>query len=245
MNKKTANILIPYDMTETKQIFITYKHSDAIADKINAVTNGLKANGIQYSIDRDDLRYRENIREYEEEIGRASKVIIFVIPEYLESPHCMYELIGIIRNKNLVKRVFPLVDTGKYERNSLGLQKLKDFWCKEKERRDEIFRRGYSPLLARELKDIIEFVQYLDEFWQYICDVNTGNIDELTADNAAKLVEAIKADISLTDESASQCRTTDSPINNDLDVPMTNIVNQTGERAIYIGENHGNITIGR
>lgn len=229
-----------------KTVYISYSHhANRTKDYIEAIKTGLTKKDIDYSIDVIDLKYRDNIREYEEEIGRSSKCIVIITPEYLESPHCMYELTQIFANKNVENRIFPLVDTGKYTRNSTGLKMLRDFWMEE---RNKTLQNAATPshYTSAELHMIDIFLHRLDDIWEYLHDIDSGNIEELTQNNAEKLVSEIRQD--LENETPKMALATPK-LNTgglsgiDRDVPFQQTVNQNGNNPINIGVANGPITI--
>ena len=79
------------------KIHISYKHDDNYNSAIDAIKKGLDNNGIAYTIDVDGIKYRDSIEEYEKEIGQANRVIMFVIPSYLKSLDCMFEMTQIFK----------------------------------------------------------------------------------------------------------------------------------------------------
>lgn len=228
-----------------KPIFISYKHTERGTEYVRLIQAGLNKENLNYSIDVKDLQYRNNIREYEELIGKSSRCIVIITPEYLESPHCMYELTQIQKHGNIESRVFPLVDTGKYTRDSAGLNLLKRFWD---DKRNETYKNASSPspFTTNELNDIDTVINKLDDLWRYLHDIDTGNIDELTENNAEKLISEICQDIeeemSLTPDKDLNLDTVGlSKINSDA--PIQQNVNQYGNNPINIGTLHGNINI--
>ena len=115
-----------------KIVYVSYKHNEATDSRIQAIINGLVTNHINYSIDKEHVGYRDSIRKYEEEIGQGARIIVVITDDYLESPHCMYELTQIWKNKNVKERVFPIIDIEKYPRDSEGLLKSKAYWTNER-----------------------------------------------------------------------------------------------------------------
>ena len=64
---------------------------------MEAIKRGLEKNGIYYSIDVQDIKYRDDIVAYEKEIGSADKVIMFITATYLKSIDCMFEMTEIFK----------------------------------------------------------------------------------------------------------------------------------------------------
>lgn len=229
-----------------KTVYISYSHHAKDIDKyIKAIELGLTEAGIDYSIDFKNLLYRDNIKEYEEEIGKGFRCIAIITPEYLESPHCMYELAQIFENENVRERMFPLVDTGKYTRDTSGLSLLKEFWDTE---RNKTYEKAVSPspFTAGELKTTDDIYHKLDSIWDYLRYTNSENIDELTQNKAEKLVSAIKKSFENEDTQKILEKSnlkTEGLSNIDRDVPFQQNVNQNGPNPITIGIANAPITI--
>lgn len=225
----------------SKKVYVSYMHNEATDSHINAIINGLQANHIDYSIDKEHVGYRDSIRKYEEEIGRGARIIVIITDDYLESPHCMYELTQIWNNKDVKERVFPIIDIEKYPRDSGGLYKTKAYWNNERAKKCELLAQetGSNELLQRELNDINDIISNINNVWTYIHDVNSLDMKSLTQDNAQYLMDQIKE--SFADESIGLNLQT----NNLTDISSSSpSVAQNGNTNLYIGHNYGAINIG-
>lgn len=225
-----------------EKVHISYKHDNAYAYVMEIVKNSLKHNNIQYTIDEDGIKYRDSIVEYEKEIGAADRVIMVVIPKYLESIDCMFEMAEMFKNGNIRERIFPLVDLGgEIPRNAEGLEKIKKFWDQKKT--DTLERigsdKGNSIYYADELKKIIGILVALDEFWDYIVHYNTGDFKSLVANDAKLLIGALQKTLpSVTAPVNDKFVPTDATKPADF-----RIATQNGEKSIYIEHNVAPITI--
>ena len=217
------------------------KHNDAHRLGIDAIKAGLDAHKIPYSIDEYDIKYRDNIQEYEDEIGASDIVIMFVIPEYLESLDCMYEMTQLFRNGNVCQRVFPIVDLGKLPRNGDGLVKIQKYWQAEIDRKKSTLDGSVtSNFILDEIRKINNILKILDDFWEYIVHTNTGKYEDMVANNAECLVGEIEKNMD-TMHSLDTGRFTPS----DATEPESSrrFVKQ-GDKSVYIEKNEGTINIG-
>lgn len=222
------------------QVSISYKHDIKYQKAIEAITNGLDKNKINFLIDKNDISYRDNIKNFEKKIGLSDRVIMFVTPKYLESLACMFEMTEIFNNGNILEKIFPLVDLGDIKRDSDGLMYIRNFWNGKKE--DIVKMMSDSnrlDYLLENLKIINEILKTMDFFWEYITNIHTGNYEELIANDATLLMtELMKTN-----------PTVSAPINKNIDLSdesqpsTTRTITQNGEKSIYIGHIKGNITI--
>ena len=223
------------------KVHITYKHDDEHEEALNAVLAGLDKESIPYSIDRYDILYRSSIDEYEKEIGQADRVIMFVIPDYLKSLDCMFEMTEIFKNGYVKERTFPVVDLGEMKKNGDSLKQLKDYWQGEKVRKLEMMKTepGGSEFIMQETRKIDTIISTLDKFWLFICRESTGQYDKLIENDAALLVEeigkAMTTQTGCSDEAFVAPGTTR---------PQSNrTTNQNGARSVYVEENNGTLII--
>ena len=223
------------------RVHISYKHDDEHRDALEAIKNGLDKNNIPYSIDEYDILYRDNIEDYEKEIGLSGRVIMFVIPSYLKSLACMFEMTQMFKNGNVRQRLFPVVDLKGIRRDGDELKEIKDYWHNKKCRKSEqiMTEPGGSEFILKEIQKIDEIINTMNKLWDFLVNENTGDYKKLIENDAALLMEELKR--SLPQVSA--------PID-DVFVPSGDTkptgfrtANQYGEKSIIVENNNGNIII--
>lgn len=225
----------------TFKVHITYKHDNAHKSGIDAIKAGLDTHKIPYSIDEYDIKYKDNIQKYEDEIGTSDVVIMFVIPEYLKSLDCMYEMTQLYKNGNVNQRVFPVVDLCNVQRNGDGLAEIRKYWQGEHLRIMGLHSKcsGNSNFLLDEIKKINNILKTLDDFWEYIVHTNTGKYEDMIANNAELLVTEIEKNLK-----------TSSSVDNGGFTPSyatepeagRRIINQ-GDKSVYVENIVGTINI--
>lgn len=223
----------------TEKVHISYKHDDAHKDAIRAIINGLEENHIPYSIDEYDLQYRDNIDDYEKEIGSSDIVVMFVTSGYFKSIECMFEMTQIFKSGNINERVFPVVDMGEFERNDDSLKKIKCFWNNERNKKINDITQGISEPVTNGIKKIDGILNTIDDLWDFLCRYNSGNYEKLIENNAKLLIEEIKKYLypELEPDTENFTPTTAT-------MPTgTRVITQNGEKSLYIEKNSGNIII--
>ena len=153
----------------------------------------------------------------------------------------MYELTQIWKNENVKERVFPIIDIERYPRDSEGMLKSKAYWKKERAKKCELLAQetGSNELLQRELDDINDIMNNINDVWTYIHDMNSLDMKTLTQDNAQYLMDRIKE--SFADETVG----THLQTNNLTGINGTSpSVTQNGNTNLNIGNNYGTINIG-
>ena len=228
---------------ELSKVYISYKHDSNYNGVLDSIKKGLRSHGINFSIDQNSLRYKDNIEEYEKEIGQADRVIMIMTPGYFKSPACMFEMTQIFEYGRVEERVFPIVDMGDIPRNGDALRLIKEFWQSEKEKKAQelVKEAGNSRFRITEIEKINNIICRLDDLWQFIAHVNTGSIDELTKDDAAMLIVALKK--SLPTPLVDREMNGSSLLSAGTKPTTPRAVSQYGDKSIYIEKNSGDIII--
>ena len=228
---------------ELSKVYISYKHDSKYDGELDSIKKGLQNNGIGFSIDQTSLGYKDDIEEYEKEIGQADRVIMIITPGYFESLACMFEMTQIFEHRRVEERVFPIVDMGDIPRNGDGLIQIKEYWQKEKEKKAlEITEEpGNSEFRITEIAKIDNIIRRLDDLWKFIVHVNTESIDELTKNDAAMLIVALKK--SLPTPLVDREMNGSSLLSAGTKPTTPRSVSQYGDKSIYIEKNSGDIII--
>lgn len=97
-----------------EDIFISYAWSGSSTDLITSeqvVSNIEKALKKDFNviIDKKDLKYKSNIQDFEDRLGKGNKIVLIICDKYLKSKHCMYEVMKIKENGNVYDRVYPII----------------------------------------------------------------------------------------------------------------------------------------
>ena len=228
---------------ELSKVYISYRHDSKYDGVLDSIKKGLRSHGINFSIDQNSLQYKDNIEEYEKELGQADRVIMIMTPGYFKSPACMFEMTQIFEYGRVEERVFPIVDMGDIPRNGDGLRQIKEFWQSEKEKKAQELVKESGNLRFRitEIEKINNIICRLDDLWQFIVHVNTGSIDELTKDDAAMLILALKKSLYTPSVDIEMNRLSLSSTDTKPTTPRA--VSQYGDKSIYIENNSGDIII--
>lgn len=114
------------------KIFISYSWSDkSIADKIYY---DLTLVGFNVTKDSNTLKYTDRISEFMKRIGTCKFALIILSEQYLKSFNCMTEIMFLNENKNIWKKILPVVDKSLLIYNPVDRLKFVDYWqmkCKE------------------------------------------------------------------------------------------------------------------
>lgn len=224
-----------------KKVYISYKHDENYNGAMEAIKRGLEKNGIYYSIDVQDIKYRDDIVKYEKEIGSADKVIMFITAPYLKSIDCMFEMTEIFKNSDVRNRVFPVVDMQPIPRNIYGLKEIKDYWSEQKVHASIQIQTepGSSDFVISELLKIDAIIKNLDDFWYYLVHINTGSFKDMIDNDAVLLMEEIQR---VTARKTAELEEKIISMGENQPTVIRQIT-QNGEKSVYVEKNIGTINI--
>src|SRR5215471_15411629 len=100
------------------------------SERIATAVYGALLKAKKYNIIRDkiDLKYKGNIKQFMQRIGKGKFVIVIISDKYLKSENCMYEMLEIKRNRNVFKRIFPIVLPDAKIYDELDRIEYLDYW---------------------------------------------------------------------------------------------------------------------
>lgn len=223
------------------RVHISYKNDDTHEEALKAVIAGLEKNSIPYSIDKYDIMYGDSIDKYEEEIGAADRVIMFVIPQYFKSIECMYEMTQMFLNGKVRERIIRLVDIEGIQRNGDGLSEIKDYWHGEMARKAQrmVNEPGGSSFILMEIRKIDKIIKTLDDLWFFLCRDSTGDYKKLIENDAAMLIEELKKTLPKVEANIDEKFVPSG----DTQPTVIRKTTQNGEKSVYVEENKGTIII--
>lgn len=109
------------ESTSQPSVYVSYSWTPSSQEIVGRLETVFASHGIQLGRDTSRIRYGESIKKYMQELGRGGAIIVVLSSEYLKSENCMYELLEIEKNRDLHKRVYPIVlrDTPLYDSEAL------------------------------------------------------------------------------------------------------------------------------
>lgn len=162
---------------------------------VDRLEQACQKRGIALKRDRNEINYKDSIRDYMDKLAAAGAVILVLSEQYFKSPYCMYELRKIYNNKNFHKRVFPIIlqDTPLYDPED-RLPYLA-YWENKGKRLvkglDEL-DRTYTKNLNKALDDYADFRRLMDELLSILADMNTLTEDIHVGTDFEALLDRIK-----------------------------------------------------
>lgn len=217
-------------------VYISYSREDSDA-LVATIVNRFESEGVSVKLDMRDNGPGNSIKAFEDEIGRASQVIVILSDKYFESLDCMYEMAVITENGNIPNRVTFIDNLGVVTRKTESYELIKSKW---KEKYDSCQVEDPTNLISLEQKrEIAMIYHHIDVFWKYVKDQVSFSRFEVEADDASRLVDKIKEQLSnihpLLDKQFID------PLNNSSAPTNITHVTQTGRHAVSVGVINGDV----
>lgn len=172
-------------------VYISYSWS--IGDKVNDLCVELEKMNLPYSRDINDCGYRDNIRHFEQEIGKGARVLAFINEEYIKSINCMYELALVFMSGEVEKRLFPIVTIDNC-RDANYSKKLHKYWDLQYQKKKTILNdlpSGASLQAIQELSYCDNIIRELPRIVNYLSNINTLTMEKLSANSFELLIDKL------------------------------------------------------
>ncbi|MCT4594197.1 MAG: toll/interleukin-1 receptor domain-containing protein [Anaeromicrobium sp.] len=95
------------EQIDSSKVFISYSWTNKdIADMIDEDFKGL---GIDLTRDERDLKYKDSIKQFMQQVGKHDYVIMIISDSYLKSENCMYEVMEVMRNREYKNKILMII----------------------------------------------------------------------------------------------------------------------------------------
>jgi internalin A len=194
----------PPPATAQKPVYISYAWGDDTPDGklrgelVERLYESLKADRYDVRRDKADMRYKDSISQFMEELGSAPCVVAVISDKYLRSRYCMYELYRVWTNLQFRERLCPIVLPDAKLDGFAGRVEWVRFWQDQEAEADaalaKLRREHTAPLgLLTDYDHIRRVAQHADEILSFVSDMNTLTPELLKESDFASLKRAIGA----------------------------------------------------
>ena len=182
----------------TPEIFVSYAWNAASKAIVDRLEEALKQNGIRLLRDREEVRYKDSIREFMQRIGQGKAVVVVISKKYLESENCMLEMVEIAKAKSFRERVFPIVlaDANLYK--ATGRVRYVKYWENEIRQLDEALKTVRADNLTKLHEDLdlySEIRRLFDGIADTLRDMNALTPDQHEGSGFDELIGRIRAQL--------------------------------------------------
>ncbi len=187
------------DTSPRKEVFVSYAwvpKSKAVVDRLQAA---LKERGIPMIRDRNEMRYKDSIRDFMRRIGRGKAIVVVVSEAYLKSKSCMFELTEIAEKGEIRDRVFPIIlDDARIDDAGGRLDYIAHWECKTKELNTKLKKVSGAHLEGiREELDLYDKIRgTVAKIMDVLGDMNMQTLKKHESERFEELARALEARLS-------------------------------------------------
>lgn len=177
-------------------IYISHAWGGKSEEVVHEILNKFQKEGLEITFDKKDLGYRESITRFMEKLGEADAIIMVISNKYLHSEYCMFELLQIYDNKNILDRIFPIVLDEVNIAKSTDRLELVKYW-EDQSNNLEIKMRELQSLsniegIGEDLNLYYNIRSKIAKLTSILKDINTLNIQTHQDADYTQLVNAVK-----------------------------------------------------
>lgn len=179
-------------------VYISYNWENPSDNAVNHLASVLtNLYHIDYKRDKNDVHYKDNIRDFMDALRNGRYVIVFLSKAYLKSPNCMYEFIGVLAHNDYLDHLYPVIVDTSIRKDEFYIELLKH-WngliSEKKSKIDEVshFGNSYTKPLQEELDEYNEIMSKLPGIREILKWINIPSYDELSGQQFLPLIETIK-----------------------------------------------------
>lgn len=179
-------------MSKKFSVFLSYCWSNHL--QAEEIFSDLKQVGILVKKDNNEIVYKDNLKSFMRSIRDTDFAILLISKDYLQSVNCMYEVGQLLKEKNVQKKILPvIIDETSNFKPSDKISYIK-FWENEKKNlQAELV--DIDPINCLEvysdIKCINEILLSIDSFISFISSMLTVKYSELRPSNYKYLLNAI------------------------------------------------------
>lgn len=180
------------------EVFVSYAwtaESNGIVDRLQ---KELDQHGIRLLRDREEVRYKDSIRDFMRRIGQGKAVVVVISEKYLRSENCMFELVEIAKAQSLRERVFPIVLSDANIYKAVGRVEYVRHWEDEIQKLDAALKgvRGDNLTnLQEDLNIYAEIRQLFDGITNTLRDMNALTPDQHEGSGFDELIQRIRTQL--------------------------------------------------
>lgn len=179
-------------MSGIYSVFLSYCWSNRT--EAEQIYNDLKAIGVPIKMDAHEVDYKDDLKSFMKSIRTSDYAILLISDDYLKSVNCMYEVSHLLKERELHRKVLPVVmDAASFFKPKERIKYIR-YWEEEKESLNTELAQ-VNPINAlevlSELKNVTEIASLIDGFLSLISSMLIVRFSQLRPTNYIKLLKAM------------------------------------------------------
>lgn len=200
--EKASSPYLPMELEptvpDTPEVFVSYAWNNESCAIVDNLQQALDGQGIRLLRDREEVRYKDSIRDFMRRIGKGKCVVVVISEKYLKSENCMFEMVEIAKAEGLRERIFPIVlgDANIYK--ATGRIRYVKHWEDEIHELDEALKSVRGDNLNNLQKDLnlySEIRRLFDRITDTLRDMNALTPEQHEGAGFDELIRRIKSQL--------------------------------------------------
>jgi Leucine-rich repeat (LRR) protein len=182
----------------TPEVFISYAWNQESCEVVDRLQQALGQQGIRLIRDREEVRYKDSIRDFMRRIGKGKCVVVVISEKYLKSENCMFEMVEVAKAERLRERVFPIVLADANIYKATGRVRYVRHWEDEIQELDEALKTVRGDNLTKLQEDLnvyAEIRRLFDGIADTLRDMNALTPDQHEGSGFDELICRIQAQL--------------------------------------------------
>lgn len=224
---------------ETPEVYISYAWTSESEEILKELCAAFDENDIKYYVDKKEIEYRGNIREFEERLGKGAYIILIISDKFLKSKDCMFEVLQIKNNgENVSQRIYPIVlsDAKIYDPEHI-IDYIKYWEDKKASLNDKLKTVGSEFLngLHSAINNFTKFREIIDDIINTLKEMNNLSPDIHRDSKFKQLIESLKVQ--------QHTKEIIDTTHKEFQKMNSRSINQYGSKSVYIENFEGDLNI--
>lgn len=182
----------------TPEVFVSYAWNAESCAIVDRLQQALGQRGIRLIRDREEVRYKDSIRDFMRRIGQGKYVVVLISEKYLNSENCMFEMVEVAKAQGLRERIFPIVLSDANIYKATGRVRYVRHWENEIAELDEALKTVRGDNLTKLQEDLnvyAEIRRLFDGIADTLRDMNALTPDQHEGSGFEELIGRIRAQL--------------------------------------------------
>jgi internalin A len=182
-----------------KEVFVSYAWTEESTVVVDKIQEAFKGRDIVLVRDKNEMRYKDSIRDFMKRIGRGKCIVVVLSRKYLESKNCMFEMAEIAGRGEIRDRVFPIVLDDARIYDAVDRLDYITYWEQKKQELDAKMKAvgGENLHGIREELDLFADIRAtIAQIVDILGDMNALTLDQHQDSSFDSLLQALEARLS-------------------------------------------------
>jgi len=239
-----------------KKIYISYAWNDKLKEEkmfnqiLETILNGFKNRGYDVMIDREQIKFKDSLSGFMQNLGKGHFIVMLISDKYLKSKNCLFEVIEILKNGNLHNRIFPIILNDAKIFDGVSIADYLTYWENKitvlNDKVKTMDNIAYSKAIIEEITLFSEIRRIISDFAAQLSNMQVLKAEEHLNDNFKILFTAIDEQLERDNLSLLSSKPEDN-INGDdkikkawetLKLDPTNDINELTNRYLNLVEQY-------